>query len=184
MAWTTPLTAVANTALTAAQWNASVRDNLLTTASALATTAGQMFISTGANAIAARTPTITNIATQESFTPSTGVFADITAGTVGPVVGPVTTGTKALVMYGTYGSNASVNCGIYMSYAVSGASTIAAATTNALRLISETAGTLQRAFVMDLPTLTAGANTFTAKYTSPTGGVTTFQNRTLIVLPL
>jgi hypothetical protein len=29
MAWTTPLTAVANVALTAAQWNASVRDNLL-----------------------------------------------------------------------------------------------------------------------------------------------------------
>jgi hypothetical protein len=28
MAWTTPLTAVANVALTAAQWNASVRDNL------------------------------------------------------------------------------------------------------------------------------------------------------------
>lgn len=29
MAWSTPLTATASTALTAAQWNASVRDNLL-----------------------------------------------------------------------------------------------------------------------------------------------------------
>lgn len=184
MAWTTPLTAVANTPLTAAQWNASVRDNLLTTAPALATTAGQVFVSTGTNALAARLPTISNVAANETFTPSTGVFADITGGTVGPVVGPITTGTKALVMYGAYGSNSSVNCGIYMSYAVSGATTQAAVVANSLRLISETAGTVQRAFVMDMPTLTAGSNTFTAKYTSPTGGATTFLNRTLIVFPL
>ena len=54
MAWTTPLTAVSNTALTAAQWNASVRDNLLMTAPALATTTGRHFVSTGANTIAER----------------------------------------------------------------------------------------------------------------------------------
>jgi hypothetical protein len=182
MAWTTPLTAVANTPLTAAQWNASVRDNLLTTAPALATTAGQMFISTGANAIAARTPTIANVATNESFTPSTGVFADFA--TVGPVVGPLVTGTKAIVMYGAYMSNASVGCGGYMSYAVSGATTQAAAIANAIRLMSETAGTVHRSFGIDLPTITAGSNTFTAKYTTPTGGALTALNRTLIVLPL
>jgi hypothetical protein len=182
MAWTTPLTAVANTPLTAAQWNASVRDNLLMTAPALATTAGQLWVSTGANAGAMRTPTISNIATNESFTPSAAVFGDLA--TVGPIVGPLTTGTKAIVMYGAYLANATgLGSGI-MSYAVSGSTTIAATTSNAIRFASSNAGEVNRAFGLDMPTLTAGSNTFTAKYTSGTGGTVTALNRTLIVFPL
>lgn len=51
MAWTTPLTAVSGSILTAAQWNASVRDNLNETAPAKATTADRMFVTTGPNAL-------------------------------------------------------------------------------------------------------------------------------------
>jgi hypothetical protein len=183
MAWTAPLTAVANTALTAAQWNASVRDNLLMTAPALATTAGQLWVSTGANAGAVRTPTINIVAAQESFTPTPGVFSDITGGTVGPTVGPIVTGTKAIVMYGAFLSNGSVARSL-MSYAVSGSSTIAATTTNCYAANASVASEFNRGFSIDMPTLTAGTNTFTAKYSTGTGGVFNALNRTLIVFPL
>jgi hypothetical protein len=53
MAWTAPGTAVGNTLLTAAFWNTHVRDNLLETAPAKATAAGQLFQATAPNAIAA-----------------------------------------------------------------------------------------------------------------------------------
>lgn len=182
MAWSTPLTAVSNATFTAAQFNASVRDDLLETFPAKATAAGQIAVSTGVNAIAVRTPTITNIATSESFTPSATVFGDLA--TVGPTVGPLTTGTKAIVMYGAYLSNAVGGGSGVMSYAVSGATTIAASTTNAIRNVSSASGETNRQFGIDMPTLTAGSNTFTAKYTSGTGGAVTALNRTLIVIPL
>lgn len=176
---------MANTALTAAQWNASVRDNLLVTAPALATAASQVWVSTGANAGAIRTPTITNITAGQAFTPTANTFADITGGTVGPVVGPITTGTKAIVMYGAELSNSTGGAanGV-MSYAVSGATTIAATLTNMVKNVSSIAGDVNRAFSIDMPTLTAGSNTFTAKYTSTTGGAVLAANRTLIVFPL
>lgn len=53
MAWTAPGTAVGNTLLTAAFWNTHVRDNMLETAPAKATQAGQIFHATGPNVIAA-----------------------------------------------------------------------------------------------------------------------------------
>lgn len=52
MAWSTPITAVSGTILTAAQWNTHVRDNLLETMPAKATTADRMFVTTGPNSIA------------------------------------------------------------------------------------------------------------------------------------
>ena len=54
MAWSAPMTAVSGSVLTAAQFNTYVRDNLNETAPAKATAAGQIFVSTAANAIAAR----------------------------------------------------------------------------------------------------------------------------------
>jgi len=51
VAWSTPLTAVSGTVLTAAQWNASVRDNLLETSAAAVTTAGDMTRADGANSM-------------------------------------------------------------------------------------------------------------------------------------
>jgi len=181
MAYSTPLTGVSNATLTAAQWNASVRDNLLETFPAKATAANQVAVSTGVNAIAVRTPTIATVATNESFTPSTGVFGDLA--TVGPTVGPITTGTKAIVMYGAFLTNNSVARSL-MSYAVSGASTIAATAANSYATTASVASATERGFSIDMPTLTAGSNTFTAKYTSGSGGLVTALNRTMIVFPL
>src|SRR6266568_2548959 len=101
MAWTTPLTAVANATLTAAQWNASVRDNLNMTAPALASAAGQIFASTAANTIAVRVPTgayVSNLGTDASTS-----YGDLTS--AGPAV-TVATGAKAIV---------AIACGLWNS---------------------------------------------------------------------
>ena len=54
MAWSAPMTAVANSTFTAAQFNQYVRDNLNETAPALATAAGSYFAADGINSIAER----------------------------------------------------------------------------------------------------------------------------------
>src|ERR1700755_2312031 len=82
MAWSAPLTAVANTAFTAAQFNASVRDDLLETAPAKATANGQMFVATAANSIAARLPQASFVTVSESTASTT--YAALT--TAGPAV--------------------------------------------------------------------------------------------------
>src|SRR5690242_20536503 len=95
MAWSSPLTAVTNAALTAAQWNASVRDNLLETAPAKATTPASFFAATGANTIAERIPAQT--VTPASETTTSTSYTNLT--TTGPTVA-LTTGTKAFVFIG------------------------------------------------------------------------------------
>jgi hypothetical protein len=180
MAWSTPLTAVSNATLTAAQWNASVRDNLLETAPAKATAAGRLFVSTGANAIAERVPTVARVETSQST--SSASFVDLA--TVGPAV-TVTTGTRALVFISAGMTNSVATGAAAMGYAVSGASTIAA--TNATDLRADSPGTseVDRATsVSMLTSLTAGSNVFTAKYRVGSGGTATFDAREIMVIPL
>lgn len=179
MAWTTPLTAVANSALTAAQWNASVRDNLLETAPAKATVAGRLMVTTGANSIAEREITQSNVTTSQ--TTSSTSFTDLA--TVGPQV-TVTTGTRALVWFSAQMSNSQVNTIVAAAVAVSGATTLAADATKDLYWDGMPAGQAQRASVVELLTgLTAGVNTFTLKYR--VGGATgTFYDRSIGVLAL
>jgi hypothetical protein len=181
MAYSTPMTAVSNAVFTAAQFNASVRDNILETAPAKATATGQLFVATGANAIAARTPTRSTNATAQT-TSSIASYGDLA--TVGPSVS-VTTGAAALVHVSALVQNATGGGGGYMGFAVSGATTIAPTNDRALRLISTTAGEANRATVFHHQiSLTPGSNTFTAKYTTPTGGTATFSERELGVIPL
>lgn len=182
MAWTTPLTAVANATLTAAQWNASVRDNLLESAPAKATTAGQIFVSTAANAIAARVPTAATVMTSET-TASTTYTA---LATPGPAV-TVTTGTQALVIISSLEANNAVGGFANASYAVSGSTTIAAGTgPSVLNYKGQTAtGQDIKSLAVLQGSLTGGSNTFTMQYNAGAGGGTaTFLNRHIIVFPL
>ncbi len=182
MAWSTPLTAVANAALTAAQWNASVRDNLNATAAALATAAGQYFVATGANTLAARMPSgasdpSTGTTTSTSFTSSlTGAAGS------GPAV-TVTTGVRAVVAISTVIGNGTGNAETACSYAVSGASSIAASDPSAIRFTPFTADSRGRHGIVDwLAGLTAGSNTFTMQYKA-SSGTASFDDRTIVVLP-
>lgn len=178
MAWTAPMTAVANTAFTAAQYNQFVRDNFLETAPAKALNAGAHFVATGANAIAQRRSFRVLLAEAES-TSSTS-FTDL--GTTGPSIS-VVTGTSCFVAMNVEMENDAANAACFATYAVTGATTIAAqearrirsdglsANTNALRI---GAFTLQTG-------LTPGLNTFTMKYrVSSSTGI--FRNRELVCI--
>lgn len=179
MAYSTPLTAVSSTALTAAQWNASVRDNILVTPAALATTAGGLFVATGANAIAQRIPTAATIAT--SSTTSSTSYGNL-ATTVGPTFA-VTTGTQAIVLLTASMSNSSAGQTTRADFTVSGATTRAASDATALINESGTANEGLRCSVVNLVALTAGSNTFTMVY-RVNSGTGTVNDRHLVVFPL
>lgn len=179
MAWSTPLTAVANAVLTAAQWNASVRDNLLMTAPALATTAGSHFAATGANAIAQRTSAVNGINTLQ--TTSSATYTNLA--TTGPTL-TMTTGPMALIMMSSRVSNSTVSANAWVSYAVTGASAISASDNYALSYDSPVAGsTLYATYATIEAGLTAGSNTITMQYRA-SSGTGTFANRRLAVFPL
>jgi hypothetical protein len=169
------MTAVANAIFTAAQFNTHVRDNLLETAPAKATTAGGIFVTSGANSISERVPATAFVG--NSHGTSSTSYTDLTS--AGPAV-TVTTGTRALILYAARmsGSASTTNC--HMSVAVSGASTAAASDNWAM--VSTGTGAFSMSY-MFLATLVAGSNTITAKYKAATTGTATFSNRYISVIP-
>lgn len=179
MAWTAPMTAVANSVFTAAQFNTHVRDNLNETAPAKATTAGSLFVAAGVNSIAERTPAKDTINTEETTTSIS--FTDLA--TSGPSVSVVTS-TNALIIIGARMSNNTGGEECWMAYETSGASAFGAAESRAINYESSNAGDFVTTTIVDiLDTLTPGTNVFTAKY-RVTGGTGTFRYRRLQVIPL
>lgn len=177
MPYSVPLTAVANASLTAAQWNASVRDNILETVPAKATTDGQHFVSTGAGAVAARKIDVTSVATADSTT-STSYVALASAG---PAL-TASTGPGALVAIHSRLTNNTLGAFSYSSFEVSGASTQAA---NDFTMIGYESSNANDNIYMSgvwVVILNAGSNTFTMRYrvNANTG---TFENRRLSVVP-
>lgn len=180
MAWSAPMTAVANSTFTAAQFNQFVRDNLNETAPAKAVSAGSYFAVDGLNSIAERTPnlaTVLDIQTTGSTT-----FADLA--TVGPTV-TVDTGPYALVLTHCQLENSGAGSA-YAGVAVSGASSIAPALNRSINIFNSAntrigAGTavLYAGGLL----LTPGSNTFTMKYLV-SSGTGTFADRRIIVMPL
>ena len=185
MAWTTPLTAVTNAILTTAQWNASVRDNLNITATALATTpgagTGKWFASDATNSIKERIVQTATVAASETLG-TAGSYLSIT--TNGPILSTVTTGIAALVIVSASCANSTANADNFACAEVTGATTMVAADARALRYEQYTLGAtlLNRSSVSNLLSLTAGANTFRVLYkvSAITG---TFVDRNLIVMP-
>lgn len=176
MAWTAPLTAVENTAWTSAQWNAHITANFAELAPAKATAAARYMVSTSTNnSIAERVPSAALVATSQTTTSTS--YTDLT--TSGPAV-TVTTGARALVL--TYASilNSVATNNTYMSHAVSGASSVSASDQFAIRSDESLDMSLETAMLHT--GLTAGSNTFTAKY-RVTAGTGTFYDRRIIVFP-
>lgn len=184
MAWTSPMTAVANQVFRAADFNISVRDNLLETEAAKAS-AGLYFTSAGGNSINTRLAvgdTVTATGTTMSTT-----YADL-AGSPGPTVS-VTTGTKALVMWGCrIGNPGNFVASSRMGIEISGASSIAADDDHAVGSVNQSsAGSRLYLGQSCLYTgLVPGTNIFTAKYRTSAGGGTgqaSIEQRTLTVIP-
>jgi hypothetical protein len=180
MAYSTPITAVANAAFTAAQYNASDRDDMLVTPAALASTGGRIFVSTGANAIAERA--IQTEYLSASGTTTNTSFVNLGAGGTGPSVTSITTGTLALVSLQVQANNSSGGASSRMSYDISGATT-SAATDDRGTLSQNSASSDTRYGVMELQTLTGGSNTFVCKY-RVSSGTGSFSARTMIVIAL
>lgn len=181
MAWTTPVTAVSNATLTSAQWNASVRDDLLTTGPALATAAGNLFVSNGANSLAQRIPSSDTINTQETTTSTS--YVNLT--TTGPTAASVISDVRAIVWWTVQSNTGAVSTESISSIDISGATTTAASDNYCTDVQQPATGT---AFV-DISvartvrlTVTAGTNTYQVKY-RVTGGTGTFRRRSIVVLP-
>jgi hypothetical protein len=132
---------------------------------------------------ASSSPASANATVATSQGTTSGGFTDLA--TSGPAV-TLTTGTKVLVIV----SAEAVNTGgtdykAFMGYAVSGATTIAAADNTAFQPTASTGGGApfgaSRASAI---TVTAGSNTFTAKYRSQFSSNSTFSNRQIFVIDL
>lgn len=177
MAWTAPPTFVSGAVLTAAQLNILGAD-LNETAVGKASAAGQYFVSTAANTVAARIAVSAAIDTAEGTASLT--FGDLA--TVGPTV-TSTTGAHSLVSIASNPSNNTASDFAYMSYDVSGASTVAAQLNRSLNVRSAAANMGGRCSALYLEqSLTAGSNTFTARYMAGTGGTANFSYRSIIVM--
>lgn len=180
MAWTAPMTAVAGSVFTAAQFNTFVRDNLNECPAAKATTPKAYYATSATNQVSERIPGQAGIFTAESTT--TTSYTDLT--TLGPQT-TVTTGIAALVFIYCFISNNTAGVTSWMSFDVSGASTVAAADIRAISfrppvVTNPTDMRVSAAFYID--TLTPGSNIFTAKYRA-SSGTANFDSRRILVLP-
>lgn len=184
MVWTSPMTAVSNTALTAVQWNTFVRDNMLETAAGKATQTGSIFVGTGTNSLVERLPAGATVTTDQATSSSS--FADLA--TVGPSV-EVDTGTSAIISIQATMDQVSADSGTSggsntASYAVSGATTISASVEWRICRDGMSADNPIRYGITHFrDDLNPGTNTFTMKYLiGSTKGH--FSYRHIVVIPL
>lgn len=190
MTWTAPMTYTATSTLTDVHLNTYLRDNLRETMPYIAATAGEYFVSEGANSIASRSfnshfvDTTYNVSTAGGYTSS---------GSAGPIVTTVT-GTKAIVfltanMRITSLVAPSTSALSYMGLEITGATPTVAAVDADAMIYGNTVINKEKQlmYVNVYNDLTPGTNTFTAKYqnTSSGGGSSTssFSRRRLVVLP-
>ncbi len=172
------MTAGLNATITAAQWNTHVRDNLLETEAAKAANDGGYFVATAANAIVQRQAGSQFVLTRESTTSTS--YTDLS--TSGPAV-TVTSGTTALVWISAELDTNTVDALTKFSYAVSGASTVAASDDWGVWTDGQYDGSATRKGVCHRHTgLTAGSNTFTMKYAAGSN-TASFAKREIIVMP-
>jgi len=132
-------------------------------------------------AIPSSAPTSGNakVATNESTTSTS--YTNLT--TSGPAA-TVTTGTKALVLINAEIYNSGVSNKTFVSFDVSGATTSASTDARAILFNLATANQESKWGVATVITgLTAGSNTFTAKY-RVAGGTGSFANREITVIDL
>jgi hypothetical protein len=92
---------------------------------------------------------------------------------------------KALVIVTSSETNSGSSGGAFMGFAVSGSTTVAASDAQAFSFVNggNQAQVIQGSGTFYVSGLTAGSNTFTAKYRA-TVGTATFANRSITVIPL
>lgn len=129
----------------------------------------------GGATVSALVSAVARVETAESTSSSTDTgYVDLA--TAGPAV-TITTGTKALVTVGARIQSATNGANSFMGIDVSGATTRAAINDTAVGFIQEASGSayLLASRTTLMTGLTAGSNTFTAKYRHVSGGASTSQ---------
>jgi hypothetical protein len=173
------MTAVAGTAFTAAQFNTYVRDNLNTTAPAVATTAGRIIVTTGLNSVTERNPDVGFLATSQGT--ATTTYTDLA--TVGPTI-TVTCGVKAMVIIGGGISNSTAGSGGRIGVDLSGANTSAASDTNSFLIESGNASdAFKGTWVTIFSPISVGSTQFRLKYRCVGAATATFNDRLVAVVP-
>jgi len=179
MAWTSPVTVVARDVVTAALWNASVRDNLNACAVAIAGTAGRIFATSAAQTLAERVPDVASVATSQT----TASLTYVDLATVGPAV-THNAGPRIMAIIGCHLGNGTAGQGARMAYALSGSTTLAAADTNSICVESANASdTFSTSWITIHDPITAGSMTLTAKYRAVGAGTATFSARVMGMIP-
>lgn len=178
MVWTAPMTAVATATFSCQEFNQYIRDNLMTTAPALATAAGNFFVTIGGQAIAQRVPGEDTISTSQTTTSTS--YTNLS--TVGPAV-TVETGTEALAFWTCDLSNSSADASTIVSVECKGTSNHPARDSWRSMNDGVPASQVSRASGFHrFEAITPGSNTFTMKY-RVSSGTGTFADRHLFVLP-
>jgi hypothetical protein len=179
MAWNVPVTWVDGVAVTAAQLNGQIRDNLNETAAAKATTPGRIFAATGTNTIAERE--IKQTIENGTGTRTSTSYGALTGGGTGPLVS-VTTGVLSLIFMNARMENSTGGVACWACFEIGGATTDAHTDTRAI-LQQAGAGDANRIGATSLNTVTAGVNTYNMEY-RVTSGTGTYQDRRLSVMAL
>jgi len=157
--------------------NTNTRLGIGTTGQVLAVSGGVPAWTTLASALPASA--VATVATDEGTSSSS--YTNLT--TSGPAV-TLTTGTKVLVIISAYEYQSTNGGQARMSYEVSGATTIAAGDTTALTIRRGADDTNIRASSVSRITVTAGSNTFTAKYRTTGVGTANFVDREICAIDL
>lgn len=179
MTWTSPMTAVATSVFTAAQFNTFVRDNFNECPAAKAATPGSFFATAGTNSVVERTPNGNIIATEESTTSTS--YTDLT--TNGPAV-TLATGSSAFVHIYSQLKNNTANVSTWVSFVISGSYTLAADDSLSLEFQPGSTNGFNRFGATFLITgITPGTSTFKLQYrvSSNTGS---FALRRIAVMPI
>ena len=196
MAWTAPRTWVTGETVTAALMNSAIKNNFLETSAATVTTAGDLAYADAANSMGSRLAigaANTHLVSTGSAPVWRGIATDVDTGSgtdgatsyvslfgaggwgfAAEIEVTVTTGTEALILFKAQLADTTGGALIHLSYAVSGATTVAASDNHSISYEPSNANDRAEFAGFDLRTgLTAGSNTFTleGRVSSGTGTI-------------
>src|SRR5690606_30245091 len=155
MAWSAPMTAVANSTFTASQFNQYVRDNLNETSPAKATAASGYFVGDGVNSITERFA-VTDLELDEGETDATDYGNLDSPANVGPTV-TLETGPSALIIVRCSAENSGTGSA-RMAYEVSGATSLSPADNRSVGFFGAAGGNINASDVSLWTALTPGTN--------------------------
>lgn len=116
-------------------------------------------------------------------TRTNSAYGNLSGGATGPTVS-IQTGTRALVTLAGNINNSGGTAAVWMAFAISGATTVAASDNLSLAMVGGVGAQQQAGTTLLITGLTAGINTFTAQYRAATGTITAaLRHITVVGLP-